>query len=101
MAITTPKTQIPQPDSENRRTRKVTIEREGNDFTISMIREITPMSNGETLAGGSEFGIARKLSAVADQFVDVNKTMLTVAQIAEAIAAFGDKWDREDNHLTQ
>ncbi len=99
MAITFPKNQTLQPDSEIRRTRSVMIERSGAGFMISMIRTISPILKGEIVAGGSEFGISRELSRVVDQTVSIDGMTLTAAQVADAISAFGDKWDREDNKL--
>jgi hypothetical protein len=100
MAIETKANSVEQPDVIKRRTFKVIIESPMSESPeIVLSREIVPFKNGVQIVGGSEFQIAREFSKVQNETVTVAGLVLSVVQIAEAIALFGDKWDREDMGL--
>jgi hypothetical protein len=101
MAIEIKANQVEQPDTIKRRTFKVVIDSPMSEAPeIVLSREIVPFKNGVQIVGGSEFQIAREFSKVQDETIAMaGGFVLTVAQVAQAIALFGDKWDREDNGL--
>lgn len=101
MAIETKANQVEQPDTIKRRTFKVIINSPlSGAAEIVLSRQVMPMKNGVQIVGGSEFQIAREFSKVQDEAIAMaDGSVLTVAQLAQAIALFGDKWDREDNGL--
>ena len=101
MAIEIKAEQVEQPDTIKRRTFKVIIESPMSGATeIVLHRQILPIKNGVQIVGGSEFFISREFSRVQDETVAMaDGQVLTVAQVAQAVAMFGDKWDREDHGL--
>lgn len=101
MAIEIKAEQVEQPDTIKRRTFKVIIESPMSGATeIVLHRQILPIKNGVQIVGGSEFFISREFSKVQDETVAMaDGQVLTVAQVAQAVALFGDKWDREDHGL--
>lgn len=101
MAIEIKAEQVEQPDTIKRRTFKVIIESPMSGATeIVLHRQILPIKNGVQIVGGSEFFISRNFSKVQDETVAMaDGQVLTVAQVAQAVALFGDKWDREDHGL--
>ena len=101
MAIEIKAEQVEQPDTIKRRTFKVIIESPMSESPeIVLHREIVPFKNGVQVVGGSEFFISREFSKVQNETIAMaDGFVLTVAQVAQAVAMFGDKWDREDHGL--
>lgn len=72
------------------------------NYQIQFIRETAMVVNGNSMSKGEDRMVQRRLADVTAETVTLQDgTVLTALQVAEAVAAFGDKFEEQDEALAQ